>query len=228
MSAGLLDVIRRAATDPNVDVDKMERLLAMQERVLAHDAERAFNTAMSSAQKEMPQIKRGGKNETTQSTYVELDALSQAMSPIIAKHGFALSFGTDTSPLPDHYRVTCRVSHIGGFSRDYHADVPADLNGMKGNQNKTATHAFGSTLSYGRRYLKMLIFDVATTDDDGRAASSGERIDDAQVVTLQGLANAGGADMVRFCRYFKINSLPELPAREFSNAFSLLSAKVAK
>jgi hypothetical protein len=32
---------RRA--DPNTDVDKLERLLAMQERVLEREAERAFN-----------------------------------------------------------------------------------------------------------------------------------------------------------------------------------------
>lgn len=228
MSDGIMAVIARAATDPNVDVDKMERLLAMQERVLARNAEQAFNQAMAAAQKEMPQIIRDGKNDTTRSTYTKLDTLSEAMAPVIAKHGFSLSFGNSDSPLEGHYRVTCTVSHIEGHSREYHADVPSDGTGMKGTQNKTATHAFGSTMSYGRRYLKMLIFDVATTDDDGRAASSGERIDDAQVVTLQGLANAGGADMAKFCRYFRINSLPELPAREFSNAFALLSKKVAK
>ena len=32
-TGGLLDVIARAARDPNVDIDKMERLIAMQERV---------------------------------------------------------------------------------------------------------------------------------------------------------------------------------------------------
>lgn len=227
-NSGILAVIARAATDPNVDVDKMERLLAMQERVMARDAEQAFNQAMAAAQKEMPQIKRGGKNSTTNSTYAELDAMSEAMSPIIAKHGFALSYGTAVSPLEKHYRVTCSVTHTGGFTKEYVADVPSDLTGMKGTPNKTSTHAFGSTLSYGRRYLKMLIFDVATTDDDGRAASSGERISESQLVALQELASAGSADMSRFCKFFKIDSLPALPAREFARAFDLLSRKVAK
>lgn len=225
---GILAVIARAATDPSVDVDKMERLLAMQERVLARNAEQAFNEAMAAAQKAMPQIIRDGRNDTTRSTYTKLDTLSEAMSPIIAKHGFSLSFGNSDSPLENHYRVTCTVSHIGGHSREYHADVPSDGTGMKGTQNKTATHAFGSTMSYGRRYLKMLIFDVATTDDDGRAASSGEHIDDAQVACLQNLASAGGADLRKFCAYFKIETLPDLPVRRFDEAFRLLSKKVAK
>ncbi len=228
MGDGILAVIARAATDPTVDVDKMERLFAMQERVMAREAEQKFNQAMAAAQKDMPQIKRGGKNETTRSTYAELDAMSEAMLPVIAKHGFALSFGTDVSPLPAHYRVTCEVSHIGGHSRIYNADVPSDLTGMKGTQNKTSTHAFGSTLSYGRRYLKMLIFDVATTDDDGRAASSGEHITQMQLATLETLIDQTASDRVRFCRAYRIGQVGELPVARFAEAFELLNQKLNK
>lgn len=221
----LLNVIARAASDPNVDIDKLERLLEMQERVMARDAEQRFNEAMAAAQKEMPQIKRGGKNETTRSTYAELDAMSEAMLPIIAKHGFALSFGTDLSPLEKHYRVTCDVSHVGGHTRRYVADVPADLTGMKGTQNKTSTHAFGSTLSYGRRYLKMLIFDVATTDDDGRAASGGELIDDVRLKLLNDLADAVGADKIKLCKHLKVDSLHDLPFIRYDYALARLREK---
>jgi hypothetical protein len=223
---GILSVIARAAKDPNVDVDKMERLFAMQERVLARDAEQRFNEAMAAAQKEMPQIKRGGKNATTNSTYAELDAMSEAMLPVVAKHGFSMSFGTDVSPLPNHYRVTCEVSHVGGHSRIYNADVPADLTGMRGTPNKTSTHAFGSTLSYGRRYLKMLIFDVATTDDDGRAAASGERITEGQLCTLENLLSEGGGDKIKFCRFYKVNQMCELPVAKFAEAFDVLTQRI--
>lgn len=228
MGDGILAVIARAATDPNVDVDKMERLFAMQERVMARDAEQRFNEAMAAAQKEMPQIKRGGKNETTRSTYAELDAMSEAMLPVIAKHGFALSFGTDVSPLPGHYRVTCDVSHVAGHTRNYVADVPSDLTGMKGTPNKTSTHAFGSTLSYGRRYLKMLIFDVATTDDDGRAASSGEKISEGQLSTIETLIHQTNSDRVKFCRAYRINQVADLPVAKFPEAFDLLQQKLSK
>ncbi len=228
LNDGILAVIARAATDPNVDVDKMERLFAMQERVMARDAEQKFNEAMAAAQKNMPQIKRGGKNETTRSTYAELDAMSESMLPVIAKNGFALSFGTDVSPIPAHYRVTCDASHVAGHTRHYFADVPSDLTGMKGTQNKTSTHAFGSTLSYGRRYLKLLIFDVATTDDDGRAASSGEHITQMQLATLETLIDQTGTDRVRFCRAYHINQVGEMPVAKFPEAFELLNQKLNK
>jgi hypothetical protein len=50
-----------------------------------------------------------------------------------------------------------------------HADIFADTKGPRGTPNKTATQGFGSTMSYGRRYLKALMFDlvIAGEDDDG-------------------------------------------------------------
>jgi len=169
--AQIIDLIGRMASDPKSDIDKMERLMAMHERVLERDAEKAFNVAMQAAQAEMPQILRTKKNESTNSKYALLEVIDKVTKPIITKHGFSMSFGTDDCPQDGHYRVTCIVSHSDGFSRKYNADVPADGVGPKGTRNKTPTHAFGSAMSYGRRYLKCMIFDIATTDDDGNGAS---------------------------------------------------------
>lgn len=169
----VLSMIERVAMDPNADVDKLERMLAMQERILDREAESAFNVAMQEAQAEMPRIVRDAKNSSTNSRFARLETIAEKVKPIITKHGFSMSFGTSDSPLEKHYRITCIVSHTAGHSREYHADVPADTTGMKGTQNKTATHGFGSTMSYGRRYLTLLIFDIALTDedDDGNKAS---------------------------------------------------------
>lgn len=229
LGEGILNVIARAASDPNTDVDKLERLLAMQERVLVREAEQVWIAAMKAAQEECAPIKRNKRNSTTNSTYADLEHLSNAADPIIHKHGFTLSFGSGESNLTDHYRVTCDVSHVGGHTKERYLDVPTDMFGIKGNQNKTTTHGMGSAMSYGRRYLKLLIFDIATTDDDGNAAGRrGEMIDDAQVACIQNMASAGGADLQRFCRYFRINAVPELPASRFDEAVKMLSQKLNK
>ena len=169
----LIEIISRVASDPSCDVDKMERLLSMQERLVEREAEIAFNQAMQAAQQEMPVVIRDKTNDQTRSRYAQLETIDRAIRPVITRHGFSLSFGTDESPLDGHYRVTCVVSHIAGHTRHYHADLPADKTGIKGNVNKTDTHAFGSSMSYGRRYLKLLIFDIATGDDDGNKADGG-------------------------------------------------------
>ena len=41
-STSLIQVIEKAAMDPNVDIDKMERLLAMKERIDAKQSEAEF------------------------------------------------------------------------------------------------------------------------------------------------------------------------------------------
>lgn len=225
LGGGILNVIARAATDPNVDVDKLERLLAMQERVLAREAEQAFNAALLAAQDEIRPIYRNKKNSSTNSTYADLEAVSDAIDPIFRNHGFSSSFGTADCPMEGHYRVTCRLSHTGGHSRDYQADVPADTAGIKGTANKTATHGFGSALSYGRRYLKLLIADVPTTDDDGHAAGNGDPVNKEQIATLNGLADAVSADKISFCRYLKVPDLPHLPALRYNEAVNLLTQK---
>jgi hypothetical protein len=221
----IINVIARAASDPNTDVDKLERLLAMQERVLERTAEQSFNAAMLAAQDEIKPILRNKTNSSTSSKYADLEAVSDAIDPVFRKHGFSSSFGTADCPLAGHYRVTCRLSHTGGHHRDYQADVPADTAGIKGTTNKTATHGFGSALSYGRRYLKLLIADVSTTDDDGRAAGNGGPVNAEQVAILNGLADAVKADKIAFCKYLKVDSLRDLAAREYNDAINILTQK---
>ncbi len=46
-AAALIEVISRAASDPTVDVNKLERLMEMHERITAREAEKAFNAAMT-------------------------------------------------------------------------------------------------------------------------------------------------------------------------------------
>lgn len=224
-SSAIIKVIEAAASNPAVDVDKMERLLQMHERILERNAEQAFNEAMRAVQEELKPVVRDAQNDQTKSTYARLETINEAITPIITKHGFSTSFGTDDSPRENHYRVTCLVSHNAGHSRSYHADVPADMTGMKGTQNKTATHGFGSTMSYGRRYLKTMIFDVQLANEDKDGNQPGATITDEQKETLIGLIRETGADTAKFLEYIKAPSVDAIPANRFNQARNALEAK---
>ena len=51
--------------------------------------------------------------------------------------------------------------------------MPADGKGAKGGDVMTKTHATGSAMTYGQRYLVKMIFNIAVgADDDGRAAGA--------------------------------------------------------
>jgi hypothetical protein len=173
--ATLLAVISRAASDPNVDIDKMERLMEMHRDMQRQQAEAAFNTAMARVQSRMGRIGTDRTNKQTSSDYATYAKLDRELRPLYSAEGFALSFGTDPVDAESIVRVTCHVTHAAGFTRKYLIDMPADGKGAKGNDVMTKTHATGSATQYGMRYLLKMIFNVAIgEDDDGNAAGSDE------------------------------------------------------
>jgi len=169
--ATILQVIQNAAINPDVDIEKMERLMVMHERLVGKQSEAAFNVAMTAAQSDVPQIVKDKQNKQTQSKYASYEAMDEVLRPIYVSHGFSLSFDTGSDPLEGCIRVLCYVSHEAGHSRTYQCDMPADGKGAKGGDVMTKTHAAGSGMSYGQRYLLKMIFNIAFSDDDGNKAS---------------------------------------------------------
>lgn len=174
-TASLLAVISRAASDPNADIEKMERLMAMYERMESRKAETAFNEAMKAAQSHMGRVAADKTNSQTRSEYATYASLDRMARPIYTECGFALSFDTADAASPEYVQVLCYVSHEAGFTRTYHVNMPADGKGAKGGDVMTKTHAVGSAMTYGQRYLLKQIFNIAIGvdpgDDDGNAAS---------------------------------------------------------
>jgi hypothetical protein len=162
-----LSMIERAARDPSVDVSKMERMFEMRERVMKTSAEQAFNASFVAVRAAVGPVIKNKSNDQTRSKYADLFAIADILDPVMTEHGFAATFGTADCPLENHYRITGTLLHAQGHSKEYHVDVPVDGAGIKGQTNKTATHAFGSTMTYGRRYLKVAMFDISITDNDG-------------------------------------------------------------
>lgn len=176
-AASLLQVISAAAENPNVDIDKLERLMAMYERMQGQSKEAAFNDAMNKAQAEMGPVSRNAVNKQTSSAYATYDQLDTAVRPIYTSHGFSISFNEGEGAPEGHVRILAYVSHSAGHTRTYKADLPNDGKGAKGGDVMTKTHATGSAHSYGRRYLLKDIFNIAVgeLDNDGNGDDEGRR-----------------------------------------------------
>lgn len=160
-----IQMIERASRDPNVDIDKMERLMQMHERMVEKQAEAEFNDALVRCQKLCGTISADANNSQTRSKYATYARLDRALRPIYTAEGIAISFGTEDSPKPDHIRVIAYASRKG-YTRIYKADMPADGKGAKGGDVMTKTHAAGSAMSYGARYLLKGIFNISIGEDD--------------------------------------------------------------
>ena len=167
-TAAIINMIERAARDPSVDIDKMQRLIEMRNIMAREAAEIAFDEAMSAVQNEMRAVVPDSSNPQTHSKYASYAAIDRVLRPLYTAQGLTLSFDTQPTPAENMVRVVCRVAK-GGYSRTYTVDMPADGKGARGGEVMTRTHAVGSALTYGKRYLLNNVFATAVGefDDEG-------------------------------------------------------------
>lgn len=168
----LLQVIAKAARDPAVDIDKMERLLQMQERVQDREAEVAFSSAFAEMQPELPAINMRGQivhKGNVISDYAEWSDVSKAITPVLSRFGFSLSFKPDE--VGGKVAVCATLRHKDGHTDSATLPLPTDTSGAK-----NAVQAVGSTLTYGKRYSAILLLNIRIEGDDDDGASSGPKI----------------------------------------------------
>ncbi|MDP7337676.1 MAG: hypothetical protein QGI10_00110 [Vicinamibacterales bacterium] len=161
-----LKLLERVLTDPAINVDKLERILALQKQHREELAEKRFNSAMVDCQAAMGAVRADASNPQTHSRYATYGALDTALRPHYNAHGFGLSFNTVDSPLDQHVRVVCYVTHREGHSRTYQIDIPTDGKGPQGKDVMSKTHAVGAGVAYGCRYLLKAIWNVIVGEYD--------------------------------------------------------------
>jgi hypothetical protein len=160
-------MIERLASNPDVNVDKLERLIAMQERVLDRNAEAAFNVAFAEMQPKIPEITERGaiknKEGGVQSRYAKNEDIQKVIRPILKAHGFTLSFRTEW-PGPKLVKVVGILTHNEGHARTSEFQTAADESG-----SKNAIQGLGSAVSYGHRYTTIDLLNITSRgqDDDG-------------------------------------------------------------
>ena len=165
----ILSVIERAATNPEVDIEKMERLLQMHERILNRDAEVAFSADFAQMQAELPMITENGQIKDSQGNvrnhYALFEDINEAVRPILKAHGFGMTFRSNIGE--GGVSVTGILMHRQGHREETTIKLPVDTSG-----SKNAVQAIGSSVSYGKRYTMLALLNITTggEDDDGEAS----------------------------------------------------------
>lgn len=247
----LLYFAARALEDGSFDADKLTVLLVTQRELVADEARRqreekaeearlAYQRAMKLAIDAMPAIVRKTPNSSTNSKYARYEVIEMAIRPIYSEYGFYLTFSEDVTAGTEII-VECHCVHAtSGHKEIFRKSGALDLNGPKGNPNKTPLHASASTVSYLRRQLTCMIFNVVleNEDNDGNRtfADTGELIPPAKVKVLYDLlaqcsSSAPAEAERRFLNVMKLDrlaSLRDAPAGEFKRLQSALLAKCAR
>lgn len=216
----------QVAMSQGADLQKLEKLMELQERWEANQARKAFDAAISAAKAEIkPIVKNREVDFTSQKgrtnyDYEDFAAIANAVDPILAKHG--LSYRHRSKQDGKSLTITCRISHPDGHFEDTELSALNDESG-----NKNGIQGIGSTATYLQRYtLKIALGLAATKDNDGRGANAAEEyITAKQIADLEALITEVGADKARFLKHIKVESLDQIYARAYPAVVKMLEAK---
>lgn len=168
------------AVQQGADLEKLERLMALQERWEAAEAKRAFIAAMAAFKAEpMTIFKKKQVGYTTKDgdfvgyTHARLADVTDVVVPAMGRHG--LSHRWDIRQEGGRIHVSCVVTHRLGHSETVVMDCPPDTSGKKNPLQQIA-----SATSYLQRYTLLAVTGMATKDmdNDGADAGDGECGDD--------------------------------------------------
>lgn len=168
----MVSMIERVVMSPDADLDKLERMLAMKERLDAQNARVAFAGALSAARAEIPPIVKDAtvdfKTKDGKRTHYQhetLAGIAKVIDPVLARYG--LSYRFRTGQQGGAVMVTCIIAHASGHSEETSLSCSPD-----GSGSKNAFQAVGSAVTYLQRYtLKAALGLSAELDDDGQSAA---------------------------------------------------------
>jgi hypothetical protein len=143
----------------------------MHERMERRQAEVAFADAFAEMQPELPIITMNGQivhKGQVISEFSDWPNINKAITPILHRFGFGLSFKQTKASAPNMIAVTAILRHRKGHIDEGAVEGPSDTSGAK-----NAAQSVGSSLSYYKRYGGVLILNLTIEgeDDDGSAAA---------------------------------------------------------
>ena len=151
------------AVQQGADLDKLERLMALQERWQAGEAKKAYDAAFAAFKAEAVTIIKNRQvtdGPLKNKRYAELFAVVNAVTPALSKHGLSSSWKL-TKDDKDWIEVTCYLKHTAGHVESVSMGGPPDAGGAK-----NAIQARASTVSYLERYTLKAICGLSEQDED--------------------------------------------------------------
>lgn len=229
-------LVRLAITE-GVDIDVIERLVAMHEKEQDRQAKRDFNRAMAEFQRLCPAIPRNSTGEILTKNgarftfkYADLDDIQPVIDPICGELG--LSYGWDSTTDRDKGRVsvTCIVRHSSGH------EAPSSFNTGTKSPGAEMAEAQNDSKAWttSRRQSLVQAFGLKTGDRNVEGGGPVEKITATQANDLAGMLDEFGAteqERQAFQQWAErlagrvLKTLEDLPASLYSQAVQALQQK---
>ncbi len=215
-----LEVIQALAVDDRVSVEKLAGLMGLHERAQDRSAKQEFTAAFARLQLALPRIKKNGAIDLGRGKpimFAKWEDMDRVIRPILAAHGFSLSFPTRVEGAA--LVMMCTLSHIGGHSEQAEAVVAPDTGPGRNN-----SQAIGSGRAYTKRYLAMDMLNIITegADDDGNGT---DPLTNQQLSNVTDLVNACELTPQRLAAFLKFANAPsveKIKARDYDRVMAEL------
>lgn len=154
------------AVQQNLDIDKLEKLMQLQERWQAQQARKEFLSAISRFQAICPTLEKTKKVEFTNKAgyktkynYASLGDIVESIKKPLSDNG--LSFRWEIKEEENKLIVSCLISHLLGHSESTTMSAAKDDSG-----NKNEIQQRGSSITYLQRYTLIAALGISTADED--------------------------------------------------------------
>lgn len=227
----LVSMIGRAILDPNVNDEKLTRLIDWYDK---RQAANAFARDYLAMAKELPEIKKDGTidqgitksgRKGVKAKYATHPNIHEVCMPILTKHGFTLSTWNELRGEGNDMVIVVMLEHFdpqsGAFDRKSYVPVVRDESG-----GKTAVQAIASGEAYliRRMFIKMLNLRSRAPEDsdhDGTDPAEPVKVISAeQLKALKAAIAVCGVGEETFCNKYEIASPDKLPVALYNEAMA--------
>lgn len=190
--------VLQLAIQQGADVDKLAKLLELQERWEAGQARKAFTAAMARFKAHPPEISKNKHVKFGATTYnhATLDHVTEQVTKALSAVGISHKWEVDQQ---NGISVTCVLTHELGHSERTTLSAGADTSG-----SKNAIQAIGSTVTYLERYTLLAATGLAASDQDDDGGSGEQRpamSEESVMEWIDAIASASDLDELKQ-RYF--------------------------
>jgi hypothetical protein len=154
------------AVSQNADIDKLTKLMELQERWEKNEARKAFNVAFSAFKSEAVTVVRATEvkqGPLTGTKYANLYDVVNAVVPALSKHGLSHSWKL-TKDDKEWMEVTCTIRHEFGHFESVSMGAAPDAG-----PGRNAIQARGSAKNYLERYTLLAATGLAAGGQDNDA-----------------------------------------------------------
>lgn len=215
-------IIERAAKDPSIDIDKMERLLGMAERLESRHAEKQFIAAFNRLQRRLPTIV-AKTVIPNRGKYQKFEDIMDEIGPILQDEGFTVSFTMDFKE--SRIIETCHLKHVGGHSQ-------SNSFAVRVGKADTETQADCKAATTAKRNALLNALNIVIRQDclteENDASLEGDpfaKVTPAQAEELERRVHATNSHAAAFLKFAGAGTFADIAANKYAELDAMLKRK---